>query len=199
MSRPQLSVLIPAAGASRRLGRIKQLVPYGSGTLVQNAVDIAASLDPAEIMVITGAHAAKVRNAAHHAALRWIHNPRWSTGLGSSIAAGAANVHPGSDGLLILLCDQWRLRPQDLQSLVTAWHSSPEGIAAATADGAYMPPVIFPAVCFKQLQALEGDRGARSLFDSHPGLVTPVALENARFDLDSRAHLELLKAPVCNK
>ncbi len=41
MNHPQLSILIPAAGASKRLGQTKQLVRYKSVSLIQNAVNIA--------------------------------------------------------------------------------------------------------------------------------------------------------------
>ena len=174
---------------------MKQLVPYGTGALIQHAVDIAASIAPAEILAVTGAGAAKVRKAARHASLRWVHNPRWPDGLGSTIAAGAASIHPDTDGLLILLCDQWRLCPQDLQKLAAAWHASPGRIAVAKAGGTLMPPVIFPSPCFERLRALDGGEGARSLFAAYPGMITPVALENARFDLDTPAHLASFERP----
>ncbi|MGA9573715.1 MAG: nucleotidyltransferase family protein [Lysobacterales bacterium] len=194
MSRPQLSVLIPAAGASRRLGQIKQLVRYGSGTLIQNAVKSANSINPLEIMVITGAYAEEIRDTVHHACVRWVHNPQWSEGLGGSIATGVVNIHPDSSGLLILLCDQWRIQAQDLQALVKIWDAAPERIVVAETGGQYMPPVIFPSTLFKQLRALKGDTGARSLFNSHPDLMTPVSLENAAFDLDTHTHLALLRS-----
>ena len=50
MSNPQLSILIPAAGASKRLGQSKQLVQYKSTSLIQNAVNIASSIGPGEVI-----------------------------------------------------------------------------------------------------------------------------------------------------
>jgi len=189
----RFSVLIPAAGASRRLGQAKQLLRYGAQTLIQHTIDTAASCAPGEIIVITGACADDVRHAAQNAPVRWVHNERWQDGLGSSIAKGAAEIGPGSSGVLILLCDQWRIQPGDLQTLVSRWRSSPERIVAAQAGGHYTPPIIFPSSWFDNLRTLTGERGARGLLASHPGLVTPVALENAAYDLDSPAHLEQLR------
>jgi len=192
----QFSVLIPAAGASRRLGQTKQLLRYGAGTLIGNAIDSALACDPAEVIVVTGACAGEVRNAAHDKPARWVHNQRWQDGLGGSIATGVSAVDPASVGVLILLCDQWRIQAGDLQTLVSSWRSAPGRIAAAQAAGHFTPPVIFPARWFGQLRTLEGDRGARSLLTSQAGEVTPVALENAAFDLDTPDHLKLLKNQI---
>lgn len=189
----RFSVLIPAAGASTRLGQAKQLLRHGAVTLIRNAIDTAASVEPSEIIVITGAHAAEVRTAAQDARVTLVHNERWRDGMGVSIATGAAEIDPGSSGVLILLCDQWRVGAGDLRTLVSTWRSAPGRIVSAKAGGHYTPPVIFPSDCFDELCALEGDRGARSLLESRPGQVTAVPLENAAYDLDTPAHLQLFE------
>jgi molybdenum cofactor cytidylyltransferase len=188
-----LSVLIPAAGASTRLGQAKQLLRHGKRTLIRHAIDNAVSCDPAEIIVITGARASDVRDAAGEAPVRWVHNPRWREGLGVSIASGANAIGPDSGAVLILLCDQWRIGAGDLQALLSAWRAAPGRIAAARVGGHFTPPVIFPAVWFDALRRLTGDRGARSLLESDPGVVTAVPLDNAAFDLDTPDHLKLLE------
>ena len=193
MNRSSLSVLIPAAGASTRLGQVKQLVQFNGDSLISNAVSTAYSVAPREIIVVTGAHSNAVRNAVQHPSVRWIDNPHWSTGLAGSIAVGSAAISPVSTGLMILLCDQWCINTQDIEKLVNTWQSAPERIVVAQANGRYMPPAIFPSSFFTDLQELKGDQGARSLFKAHPDLVSAVPMKNASFDLDTPAHLELLK------
>jgi len=190
MSHPKLSVLIPAAGASKRLGQSKQLVRLKSDTLIQNAVNIAQSVSPLEIIVVTGANAEAVNNAVQQSTVRWVHNSHWSAGMGSSIAAGTTSINPDSSGVMILLCDQWRLQASDLRTMAETWKSNPEHIVVALADGQYMPPVIFPSVFFKELARLEGDQGANKLIMAHPNLVTAIAMESATFDLDTPNHLD---------
>ena len=193
MNRSKLSVLIPAAGASTRLGQVKQLVLFKRDSLISNAVNTAYSVAPREIIVVTGAHSKVVRNAVQHPSVRWINNPLWSTGLGGSVAVGSAAISPESTGLMILLCDQWCINTQDIEKLVNTWQSAPERIVVAQANGRYMPPVIFPSIFFTDLQELKGDQGARSLFKTHLDLISAVPMKNAAFDLDTPAHLELLK------
>lgn len=188
-----LSVLIPAAGASERLGQSKQLVQYKGRSLIQNAILAAHSLSPHELIVVTGANAEAIREAVQQPWVRWIDNPDWSTGMGGSIALGAASISPKSNGLMIILCDQWRINAQDLRVLADTWLSDPERIVVAQAQGHYMPPVIFPSSCFNQLQKLEGNQGARGLLQAHAGLLTAVEMKNAAFDLDTQAQLDNLE------
>ena len=193
MSHPALSILIPAAGASERLGQAKQLVSFKGGSLIQNAVNIAHSIAPREIIVITGADSDDIKNSVQHPPVRWIHNPHWSTGMGGSIALGTARINPESTGLMILLCDQWRVQTQDLEILADRWRDNPKRIVVSEAEGHYMPPVIFPAACFTRLRGLEGDQGARRLFQDYPELLTPVTVKNAIFDLDTQSQLDELE------
>ena len=190
-----LSVVIPAAGDSQRLGQPKQLVEHNGKPLIQTSVDNACSVAPGEIIVVTGAQADEVKAAVQHTAVHWVHNPDWAGGMGGSIACGAAAASAKTDGLVIILCDQWRINAQDLQKLAATWRSNPERIVVAEADGILMPPVIFPASFLTRLKALEGDRGARSLIKAHPGLLKPVPMDNAAFDLDTPDQLEALGDP----
>ena len=192
MSYPQLSILIPAAGVSRRLGQPKQLLRYRNKTLIQHAVETAHSITPREIIVVTGANAQAVKDAIETIPVCWIHNPNWSAGMGGSIATGAAGINPESRGVMILLCDQWRLQTSDLQELAEKWQSDPRRIVCAQADGQLMPPVIFPAGCFGNLHALHGDSGARSILKNHPDLLTVVPSKNAAYDMDIPSQLNQL-------
>ncbi len=187
-----LSILIPAAGASERLGQAKQLVQYKGRSLLQNAVDVADSLSPLEIIVVTGSQATAIEDTIQDASVKWVHNPQWSAGMGGSIAMGATVINPESTGLMILLSDQWRIQTRDLQKLAQTWQSDPSRIVVAEAEGHYMPPVIFPSICFEQLQALQGHEGARGLFKAFPERLTAVPIPNATFDLDTQTQLDEL-------
>lgn len=190
MSHPTLSILIPAAGPSERLGQAKQLVEYQGKPLIQNTVNTASSIAPGEILVVTGANANAVKDAVPYPPVRWVHNADWSDGMGVSIAAGAGAISAESTGLMILLCDQWRIQERDLRRLAQTSLSNPGQIVCAQVEGINMPPVIFPSSCFTQLRSLDGSQGARSLIKTNTEILTTVAIKNAAFDLDTKAHLD---------
>lgn len=188
-----LSVLIPAAGASKRLGQPKQLVVYKGKPLIQRACEIAESLAPREIIVVTGANADSVEKAVQKTSARGVYNPDWESGMGGSIAVGANTIDRDSSGIMILLCDQWGVLPRDLQRLARTWLSDTERIVCAETDGRPGPPVIFPRSCLAALRGLQGDRGAHSVIDAHARLLTALPMENAGYDLDTTAQLDDLK------
>ena len=110
--------------------------------------------------------------------------------MGTSIACGARAVDDASDGLMILLCDQWRILPEDLHLLFETWLCNTQRIVCAATGSRCGPPVIFPASCLAGLSVLTGDHGAHSIIDRHRDLVSRVTLENAAFDLDTPLQLK---------
>jgi molybdenum cofactor cytidylyltransferase len=189
MAKPAFSVLIPAAGASVRLGQAKQLLQYRGKPLLAHILDVASATGPLEIIVVTGANAELVRKSISHPLVRWVNNQKWAEGMGASIAQGAAAVNGEADGVLIMLCDQYRVEPGDLQTLVDAWRAAPGHIVASETAGRLMPPVIFPVSLLGALKNLAGDTGAHRLLQDHLGLLTTIAMDSAAFDVDTHEQL----------
>jgi len=191
--RPRLSIVIPAAGASQRLGQPKQLVNFKGKSLIRQAIENAESLSPHEILVVTGADTEAVQAEVQKTTAKPVYNPDWSSGMGTSIACGARAVDDASDGLMILLCDQWRILPEDLHLLFETWLCNTQRIVCAATGSRCGPPVIFPSTLFQALSTLDGDHGAHSILRSHPDLVIPADLQNASSDLDTPSQLKELK------
>ena len=194
MSKYPFSVLIPAAGASQRLGQAKQLVQLNGQTLLERAVQHAAATQAVEIIVITGAASESLpaESALNHASpvpVRLVSNPDWVKGIGTSIALGARSISDKSKGLLILLCDQWRIETADLQTLIDVWYADPTALVASQSEAITGPPAIFPISCFAALARLQGDAGARKVLQTHAGLLHTVKISNAAADLDTPADL----------
>ncbi len=198
MTRPDslqyLAALLLAAGGSSRMGRPKQLLRMENEALVTRMARRLIDLGPGSVMVVTGSVRQAVNDQLSGLPLQIVYNPRWQEGMASSLAAGVKNLPPEIDGLLIMLCDQWRVGLADLQELVQAWTTDISHIAAASwhEEGQQVigPPAIFPSSLFEELTALKGDRGARLVIEKHRKCATFVAMNNARFDLDKPADLE---------
>lgn len=189
---PRLSVIILAAGDSQRLGQPKQLVQYQGQSLVLRSIGTAEMLSPHETLVITGANTQAIQAQVVNTSARCVYNPDWGDGMGASIATGARSVDEASEGLLILLCDQWRILPEDLQMLAKKWHNNPGRIICSAHGDTYGPPVIFPAGYRKELSLLSGNHGARGVLETHQDSVSRITIKNAAFDLDTPAQLQQL-------
>ena len=168
-----LTALVLAAGASKRLGRPKQLVMWDGEPLVLRAARLAQSVAPA-LVVIPPDDA--IRDALRGFDI--IINDQRDEGMASSIRAGVA----GTNGdVLITLCDQPRVTAEHLRALVEA--RSP--IAATGYAGTVGVPAYFAAKFRNELLALRGDVGAKRLFEAHRDELAIVPFEAASLDVDT--------------
>ncbi|HUJ13111.1 MAG TPA: nucleotidyltransferase family protein [Thermoanaerobaculia bacterium] len=182
--------LVLAAGASKRLGRPKQLVLFEGEPLVVRAARIASEVAPA-IVVVSPELRTECEERLQRAGLlkpartlRIVENPDASEGMASSIRAG---VEATRGDVLMMLCDQPYVTSEHLRALVDA-HAP---IAATGYNGIRGVPALFAAKFREELLALRGDAGARRIIEAHRGEVVTIPFEAAGFDVDTDAALSL--------
>ena len=193
---PPLGVVLLAAGPSSRLGQPKQLAEVAGESLVARSARLALGLGPAQVIVVSGCEAERVAAELEGLAVEIVFNRNWASGMGASINCGARALPGGVSGVLLMVCDQWRLQADDLERLVSAWSSDPSRIRVACwKEGAAHvsgPPTIFPGRLVPELKSMQERRGARQLIDRYMDLVEFVEMDNAAYDLDRPEDLERL-------
>jgi len=195
---PRFAAVLLAAGSSSRLGRPKQSVKIYGDSLVRRAALQLLKLNPVSLTVVTGSGGGAVKEDLRDLQLKTAHNDNWERGIGGSIACGTRCVTEEVDGLLITLCDQWKVDESDLNRLVSAWITDISHIFASSWKDndsfIYGPPALFSRKYIRELQKLEGNQGAKALIAQNIDEVRFVAMQNAAFDLDTPADLkDLLK------
>lgn len=83
-----LAAIVLAAGASRRMGRPKPLLPWHDRTLLEHELDVLRDAGLDHVAVVVGAGADSLRRAigpGHPL----VFNPRWGSGRATSLARGA--------------------------------------------------------------------------------------------------------------
>jgi molybdenum cofactor cytidylyltransferase len=184
-----LGTILLAAGGSSRLGQPKQLVALEGEPLVRRQARLLLALQPACVVVVTGAVADEVREALHGLDVSCVHNESWEQGMGTSLACGIRAMPERVRGALLLLTDQFRIVADDLQRLLEAWAGDPLAAVTASWDDQRGPPVVFPRALFDRLSRLQGDSGARAVLKRFRGRQVAVPLPNAAGDLDTPADL----------
>lgn len=182
------AVVVLAAGASRRLGRPKQLVRLRGEPLVRRVVRLAAGLRPAWIGVVVGADATRVAEALAGTGAVLVPARHWRSGMAASLAAGVRRAPRQARYLAVLSVDQWRLGAADLRRL---WSAAGRQPAAAWYAGHCGIPAIFPQRLRSSLLALRGERGARALLEACGA--TAVPMPAAATDLDTASDLRQLR------
>jgi molybdenum cofactor cytidylyltransferase len=169
---PPVPAVILAAGASRRLGRPKQLVMLEGETLLRRTVRAAlAGCSP--VLVVVGARAREVEASLALMPVQVVENPEWEEGMAASIRAGVRALPAGCPAALFLVCDQPAVDGTLVKHLVELRRADPDAVVACAYGNTRGTPSLFPARCFPQLLLLRGDRGARDLLAAPDVLTVP--------------------------
>ncbi|HUH62010.1 MAG TPA: nucleotidyltransferase family protein [Terracidiphilus sp.] len=189
----QVAAIVLAAGASRRLGRPKQLLEIAGESLLARVVRLAAEAGAEPVIAVLGANCEIVRAAIASPNAICIVNENWGQGIASSIRAGldALESHAAdAAGALLLTCDQPRLTAPHLRSLLDRF-AEQEGRPAVASRyaSALGVPAVFPRNLFAGLRELRGDRGARSLLANPPCPLIEIEFPGGEIDIDTPADL----------
>jgi molybdenum cofactor cytidylyltransferase len=184
---PDFGAIILAAGASSRMGAVKQLLELDGSTLLARAVDEVLRSGARPVVVVLGANAQKIRPCLSGLDVQVAENPRWRDGLSSSIRVGMAAVleaAPATAAVLVTPCDQPALSSEIVARLAAA-HRASGKISCARFEGRNASPAIFGRQYFQELGSLEGDKGARDLLNADPGRVEALEIPSLAQDLDT--------------
>lgn len=199
---PTTAILLLAAGSSSRLGRPKQLLPYGQGTLLRHAAQTAIGAALGPVIVVLGSSAPECRETLLDLPVKLVTNPRWPEGMGTSLACGMQSVSEADhEAVIIMLCDQPAVTAAMLRALVQHQHqqSHLQGAGCSMVvsrhdeNGTLGPPILFAAQHFPQLRLLQGHEGARALFRQQPPAdLGYLPCPEAAFDIDTEQDVAAL-------
>jgi molybdenum cofactor cytidylyltransferase len=195
-----IAALVLAAGRSTRMGAINKLIAeIGGKPLVRIAAEQALASRAKPVIVVTGHQREKVETALSGLPVRFVHNPDYAEGLGTSLKAGIAAVPGDADGVIVCLGDMPQVDAKLIDRLLAAF--DPERgalVVVPSIDGRRGNPVVWSRRFFPDLMTINGDIGARHLIGNYTEAVVevPVAGEAALTDVDTPESLSAVKAEI---
>jgi molybdenum cofactor cytidylyltransferase len=181
------ALILLAAGASTRLGRPKQLLPFRGRSLLRHAAETALASVCRPVVVVLGASADQMQTELAALPVTVALNPLWAEGMASSIRTGlkaAVSDAAGPDTVVIMLCDQPLITAWMLDQLAAVHRSEARGIVASEYEGTLGVPALFSRKYYSELGMLEGDQGARRIIVEHGNDLGRIPLPEAAFDVD---------------
>ncbi len=175
---PRVAAVVLAAGGAIRYGALKQLLPWGSGTLLTHVVDTALASSARPVVVVLGAQAEVCRAAMGERPVQVVVNPMWAQGQSTSVQVALAALPPETDAALFLLADQPSVQLSTLEALIARYCATRAPLVWPEFRGRRGNPVLFDRRLFPELMAQHGDVGGRAVLQVHAAEAQRVAVDD---------------------
>ncbi len=196
-----------AAGASTRLGRPKQLLPFRGTNLIVHTVLAGLESKCLPIVVVLGSNSALIAETISHFPIQIVKNDHWNLGMSSSIWAGMTKLlelDSELEAAVIATCDQPHVAGKTIDDLIALQETSGKPIVASAYSDTLGVPAIFNRAVFSELINLldvrvdvrAGTGGAKQLIKKYAKSNQVASLDFApgAIDIDTEADYALLKA-----
>ena len=190
------ALILLASGRSRRFGEgDKLMAPLNDRPLLQHVIEQVDSIDFCTRLAVVGVDQDERQALLAAAGFELVFNDNPDAGQGHSLACGilAATGLADIDRAMIVLGDMPAVTPALFEALASAMAPGVPAVMSE-AEGIKSPPALFRRVCFADLATLQGDKGARGVFNMLPGATTVPVDAAALVDVDTPADLRRLEA-----
>lgn len=186
--------VVLAAGASRRLGRPKQLLAYRGRTLLDAVLTTARSAGLTQVVVALGGAAEEVRSRTDLHGVDVVVNPDFGEGCATSIRTSLSRVVDDADGIVLLLGDQPGVTVESIRALLAG--AGDHAVGVCSYDDALGHPLWFHRRTFETLAGLHGDKAVWKLVDTGDDVARVVVPGPVPRDVDTWADYHALLEAV---
>lgn len=174
-----IAAIVLAAGRGERMGtKSKLLLPLRDGRpIIRHAVEGALRFEPLEMVVVVQPDAPQIRQALCDLSVKYVPNPLYLEGMGTSLAAGVASLREDARGVLVLLGDEPAISTHIIHTLVAAYLRERKAVTIPRYGTQFGPPTLFSDEAFPMLRRLRGDTGGRQLAVRHTQMTCVVQFD----------------------
>jgi molybdenum cofactor cytidylyltransferase len=176
--------VLPAAGASRRMGRPKLLLPYGDTTLVGAVVDGLRRAGVSPVVLVTAPGDEALQSWAREAGVPAAVNPAPERGMLSTIReglaalGGTAELARRGEVVLVSPADLPGLKPGPVRELLRRMAETGAPLAVPVHQGKRGHPLAIAPALLPEIDTLDLNVGLRQLLDRHADAVLEVETED---------------------
>ena len=184
----KIGAILLAAGASRRMGRPKQLLPFNGTTLIRHICQEVLNSNCERLVVVLGANSDLIRPEIQDLPVDHVLNQDWDNRNGGECCyrceffkAEKINL----DAFLLFVCDQPFLTAEYLNRLIEKYQTEKQNIIASTYADTIGVPAVFDKRYQEDLLRLKEQRGAKKLFSKYEADLLAVPFPEGKIDLDT--------------
>ena len=186
----KISIIILAAGLSKRYNGNKLLVKIDGVPLIRKTVEIYLETEPYEIIVVVGHEQQKIKSALNGLNLKFVSNKKYKTGQSSSVIEGILSTNKNTDGYLFGLADQPFISKEIINKIINTFYlnQKEEILIVAPFKGKKRGnPILFSSLLREKLLKIVGDKGARDIYRKTNDQF-PLSVKKVRIDHKTSFH-----------
>lgn len=178
MKRSVISAIVVAGGLSTRMGSLKQLLPYGKHTIIEQIVSVLLASSLGEVIVVTGHEREGVEAKLAAWPVRPIFNSNYQTGeMLSSIQCGLSALSSEVQAALIVLGDQPQLETSVIGRLIEAYQLGSGRLIIPNFKVRRGHPILVDQVFWPEILTLDLEKTLRDVIVTHADEIHYVAVE----------------------
>jgi molybdenum cofactor cytidylyltransferase len=169
----RVGAIVLAAGQSSRFragggeDMTKLVAKLDGKPIVRRVAEAALAAKARPVVVVTGYARSSVEAAVADLDVELAFNPKFASGLASSLSVGLSAMPGDVVGALVLLGDMPWIEPRLVDALIAAFLARKDALAAIPSrKGRRGNPVLLGRGLFERAMRLTGDEGARGLIDA---------------------------------
>lgn len=186
MDKAKISVIVLAAGESRRMGEINKLhMPIDGMPLLRRGVETILAAELGEIVVVLGHESVATQALLEGLPVRTEINPDYGSGQMTSVHCGLGALSQPCEGVMIALGDQPALTVGDINYLVDAFFTRDGGeVVIPEYESKRGNPIIISSRCQHEISDGQYNLGCRRFIETNPELVRTVAMPGPAVVID---------------
>lgn len=162
-----ISAILLAAGESRRMGRLKQLLPFGSKTVIETCLETLLTSKVHEVIVVLGHRCDEIRAQIQHLPVKITINPEYHQGMSSSVKCGVRAVSSEAQAVMIALVDQPLVNSDIVDQLITAYLEGEKKIVIPEFEGRSGHPILIDLAYRDEILNIDPQFGLRQVVYNH--------------------------------
>ena len=179
-----ISAILVAAGESKRMGELKQLMPFRKSTILEQTIDNLLNSTVNEIILVLGFKAEEITKIIAAKSIEIALNPDYQEGMSTSIIKGLDLVDDRTEAIMLALADQPFIDSKIIDRLIQQFYAHDKGIVIPAYRGKRGHPVIFAAKYKTELRRLTGDTGGRQIIEEHLDDILEITVDSPGINID---------------
>lgn len=169
--------MILAAGESKRMGKLKLLLPFGEKTIIETIIDKIFHSEVEKVLVVLGSNGEKIEEKIKNLPLKIVYNPDFRSGMLSSVQKGFRTLPEDTEAVLVVLGDQPSISSATIDKIINAYKKTGKGIVLPVYNNERGHPVLIDTKYQDEVQNLSPDIGLRGTVYNHPEDILEVEVD----------------------